>query len=83
MARRSRPETIRDVCTDHNEQRARYQPGQFYKVHHDQNSGLFTPQGVRVYTFFMYLSTPQADALEESPRPPARRNPSRRENLLF
>ena len=28
--------------------------------HHDQNSGLFTPQGVRVYTFFMYLSTPEA-----------------------
>ena len=27
--------------------------------HHDQNSGLFTPQGVRVYTFFMYLSTPE------------------------
>lgn len=34
----------------------RYQPGQFYKVHHDQNSGLFTPQGARVYTFFMYLN---------------------------
>ena len=37
----------------------RYHPGQFYKQHHDQNSGLFTPQGVRVYTFFMYLSTPE------------------------
>lgn len=36
----------------------RYEPGQFYRVHHDQNSGLFTPQGPRVYTFFMYLSTP-------------------------
>ena len=36
----------------------RYEPGQFYKVHHDQNSGLFTPQGARVFTFFMYLSTP-------------------------
>ena len=35
----------------------KYEPGQFYKVHHDQNSGWFTPQGVRVYTFFMYLST--------------------------
>jgi prolyl 4-hydroxylase len=32
--------------------------GQFYRVHHDQNSGLFTPQGARVYTFFMYLNTP-------------------------
>ena len=37
----------------------KYMPGQFYKVHHDQNSGLFTPQGPRVYTFFMYLSTPE------------------------
>ena len=22
----------------------KYQPGQFYRTHHDQNSGLFTPQ---------------------------------------
>ena len=34
----------------------KYEPGQFYKVHHDQNSGRFTPQGARVYTFFMYLN---------------------------
>ena len=34
--------------------------GEYYKVHHDQNSGLFTPQGARLYTFFMYLSTPEA-----------------------
>mmetsp|Transcript_20096 Transcript_20096/g.50862 ORF Transcript_20096/g.50862 Transcript_20096/m.50862 type:complete len:124 (-) Transcript_20096:105-476(-) len=38
----------------------KYEKGQFYRTHHDQNSGLFTPQGVRVYTFFMYLSTPEA-----------------------
>jgi len=38
----------------------RYEEGQFYRTHHDQNSGLFTPQGPRVYTFFMYLSTPEA-----------------------
>ena len=76
----------------------RYEVGQFYRVHHDQNSGRFTPQvphtprltprithtvprtschphplsrltrtglwhaaqGARVYTFFMYLSTPAA-----------------------
>ena len=36
----------------------KYETVQFYKQHHDQNSGLFTPQGVRVFTFFMYLSTP-------------------------
>lgn len=37
----------------------KYEVGQFYRVHHDQNSGLFTPQGARIYTFFMYLSTPE------------------------
>lgn len=37
----------------------KYQPGQFYRNHHDQNSGLFTPQGPRLYTFFIYLSTPK------------------------
>ena len=26
----------------------RYEPGQFYRVHHDQNCGLFTPQGAHV-----------------------------------
>ena len=38
----------------------RYEVGQFYKVHHDQNSAPFTPQGARLYTFFMYLNTPEA-----------------------
>ncbi|KAL1510787.1 hypothetical protein AB1Y20_007073 [Prymnesium parvum] len=37
----------------------RYDVGQFYRRHHDQNSGHFTPQGPRVYTFFMYLNTPE------------------------
>ena len=44
----------------------KYETGQFYKQHHDQNSGLFTPQGVRVFTFFMYLSTPCAAARLEN-----------------
>ena len=34
----------------------KYEPGQFYKSHHDQQSGHWTPQGVRLYTFFIYLS---------------------------
>eukprot|EP00967_Tisochrysis_lutea_P134688 scaffold238267_cov33-Tisochrysis_lutea.AAC.1 len=34
----------------------RYEPGQFYKTHHDQQTAHWTPQGVRVYTFFVYLS---------------------------
>lgn len=38
----------------------RYEVGQFYKIHHDQNSAPFTPQGARLYTFFMYLNTPDA-----------------------
>lgn len=34
----------------------RYEAGQFYRSHHDQQSGHWTPQGVRLYTFFVYLS---------------------------
>ena len=37
----------------------RYEVGQFYRVHHDQNSAPFTPQGARLYTFFIYLNTPE------------------------
>ena len=31
----------------------RYEPGQFYRVHHDQNTAVWAPQGPRVLTFFM------------------------------
>jgi hypothetical protein len=34
----------------------RYGEGQFYREHHDSNSASWSPQGVRVYTFFMYLN---------------------------
>ena len=34
----------------------RYQPGQFYKEHHDQNAPKHSAWGPRLYTFFMYLS---------------------------
>lgn len=37
----------------------RYEVGQFYQTHHDQNSAPFTPQGARLYTFFVYLNTPE------------------------
>ena len=37
----------------------RYEPGQFYRVHHDQNTAVWAPQGPRVLTFFMYLNTPE------------------------
>ena len=38
----------------------RYEPGQFYRRHHDQNTAVWTPQGPRVLTFFMYLNDPEA-----------------------
>ena len=34
----------------------RYEPGQFYREHHDQNSPKNSAWGPRLYTFFMYLS---------------------------
>ena len=34
----------------------KYQSGQFYKQHHDQNSPIDAPYGPRVFTFFTYLS---------------------------
>ena len=37
----------------------RYEPGQFYKRHHDQNTAVWAPQGPRVLTFFMYLNDPE------------------------
>ena len=37
----------------------RYEPGQFYRQHHDQNTAVWAPQGPRVLTFFMYLNNPE------------------------
>ena len=34
----------------------RYDVGQFYKQHHDQNASPDSLMGVRLYTFFLYLS---------------------------
>ena len=36
----------------------RYEPGQFYKVHHDQNAHYESLMGVRLFTFFIYLRSP-------------------------
>ena len=41
----------------------KYEQGQFYKQHHDQQSGHWTPQGVRLYTFFLYLSDVEVHSL--------------------
>lgn len=37
----------------------RYEPGQFYKTHHDQNADPDSLMGVRLMTFFIYLHTPE------------------------
>jgi hypothetical protein len=34
----------------------RYEPGQFYKTHHDQNAGADSVMGVRLFTFFICAS---------------------------
>ena len=49
---------VTTMGVDHAEyfQILRYEKGQFYKVHHDQQTAHWTPQGVRVLTFFVYLS---------------------------
>lgn len=36
----------------------RYEEGQFYRTHHDQNSAADSLMGVRLFTFFMYLHSP-------------------------
>ena len=53
---------ISQVPYNHSEffQVLRYEEGQFYRAHHDQQSGHWTPQGVRLYTFFVYLSDVEA-----------------------
>ena len=38
----------------------RYETGQFYRQHHDQNTAVWAPQGPRVLTFFMYLNEPES-----------------------
>ena len=45
----------------------RYEPGQFYKQHHDQNAAPDSLMGVRLYTFFLYPSRPRAAAARASP----------------
>ena len=39
----------------------RYEPGQFYRVHHDQQTAHWTPQGVRVCEFLPCLHARRAD----------------------
>ena len=49
-------------------QMLRYETGQFYKVHHDQNSPRTSAWGPRIYTFFMYLNEVEAGGHTHFPR---------------
>lgn len=46
----------------------RYESGQFYRTHHDQNSPMDSPPGPRVFTFFVYLSNVTAGGATRFPR---------------
>jgi hypothetical protein len=46
----------------------RYEPGQFYKVHHDQNARPASLMGVRLFTFFIYLHSPEGGGGTHFPR---------------
>lgn len=46
----------------------RYRPGQFYRVHHDQNTPADSLSGVRLLTFFVYLREPEAGGHTSFPR---------------
>ncbi len=46
----------------------KYEKEQFYKLHHDQNSPHSSPQGPRVFTFFMYLNSVEEGGETEFPK---------------
>jgi prolyl 4-hydroxylase len=55
-------EKLTGISDDHSEslQLLRYEPGQFYKTHHDYiEADLERPQGVRILTVFLYLNEPE------------------------
>ena len=61
----------------------RYEPGQFYKVHHDQNSPRTSAWGPRIYTFFMYLNEVEAGGHTHFPRLNVSVKPRRGAALLW
>ena len=46
----------------------RYESGQFYKVHHDQNSPRSSAWGPRMFTVFMYVGDGYEGGLTHFPR---------------
>jgi len=61
----------------------RYEEGQFYKTHHDQNSGANSLIGVRLMTFFMYLKEPHVGGGTNFPRLNITINPRKGSALLW
>ena len=46
----------------------RYEPGQFYRTHHDQNTHPDSLSGVRLMTFFIYLHSPESGGETNFPK---------------
>lgn len=46
----------------------KYEPGQFYRAHHDQNTHPDSLAGVRLFTFFIYLQAPESGGQTYFPR---------------
>ena len=61
----------------------KYEPGQFYKVHHDQNSPQSSYWGPRMYTFFMYLNDESDGGETHFPRLNISVKPKRGRALLW
>ena len=61
----------------------KYDTGQFYKTHHDQNSPLTSAWGPRMYTFFMYLNDGEGGGETHFPRLNISVKPKRGRALLW
>ena len=61
----------------------RYEPGQFYKQHHDQNAAPDSLMGVRLYTFFLYLVSPEGGGGTRFPKLNITVEPTRGTGLLW
>ena len=61
----------------------RYEPGQFYKTHHDQNTDPDSLAGVRLFTFFIYLQSPEAGGETFFPIPNVTIQPKKGSALLW
>ena len=61
----------------------RYEPGQFYKQHHDQNAAPDSLMGVRLYTFFLYLVSPEGGGGTRFPKLNITVEPTRGTALLW